>query len=136
MNAQERDPLTEPHESWALEAARAAAAKHGHDTVVLDVGDVIAITDHFVITSGGNTRLVRGIVEEVEKRIVEAGGPGPTRIEGRDDLRWVLMDYGDFVVHVFLQEARDYYELERLWSDVARVTWDDSSAREAAVAGE
>jgi ribosome-associated protein len=87
------------------------------------VGDVLAICDYFVIVSGRNARQVRTITEEIERAIGEAGGPKPLRLEGRDDLRWVLMDYGDFVVHVFLQEARDYYELERLWSDVPRLPW-------------
>lgn len=106
---------------WALAAARAADDKKGTDTIVLQVGAVLAITDAFVITSAPNTRQVRTIAEEVEKQLVDAGGPKPLRIEGLDDLRWVLVDYGDFVVHVFLQEARDYYELERLWADVPRV---------------
>jgi ribosome-associated protein len=96
--------------------------------VILDVGAVLAICDHFVIASGRNTRLVRTITEEVERAVTEAGGPKPLRIEGLDDLRWVLMDYGDFVVHVFLQEAREYYDLERLWSDVPRVAWADVAA--------
>jgi ribosome-associated protein len=98
--------------------------------VVLDVGDVLAICDHFVIASGRNARQVRTITEEVEKRVAEAGGPKPIRTEGLDDFQWVLMDYGDFVVHVFLDETRHYYELERLWSDVPRIAWstDDAAA--------
>jgi ribosome-associated protein len=96
--------------------------------VILEVGDVLAICDHFVITSGRNTRQVRTITEEIERAIDDAGGPKPMRIEGRDDLRWVLMDYGDFVVHVFIDEARRYFELERLWSDVPRISWDTVSA--------
>lgn len=99
---------------------------------MLAVGDVLAITDHFVIASAPNTRAVRTIAEEVERHISAAGGPRPLRVEGLDDRRWVLLDYGPFVVHVFLQETRDYYELERLWGDVARVQW----ATTAAVAGE
>jgi ribosome-associated protein len=90
---------------------------------VLTVGAVLAITEHFVITHGTNPRQVRTITEEVERRITEAGGPKPLRIEGLDDLSWVLMDYGDFVVHVFSEEARHYYELERLWSDVPTIDW-------------
>jgi ribosome-associated protein len=113
---------------WAVLAARAAASKKGEDTVILDVGDVLAITDHFVISSGGNTRQVRTIAEEVEKQLTETGGPKPLRIEGLDDLHWVLMDYGGFVVHVFLDETRAYYELERLWSDVPRTEWREATA--------
>jgi ribosome-associated protein len=90
---------------------------------VIDVGDVLAITDHFVIASGGTNRQVRAIVEAVEERLTELGGPKPRRIEGLDTQDWVLMDYGDFVVHVFSAEARTYYQLERLWDDRPRVEW-------------
>jgi ribosome-associated protein len=115
--------VAEHTDPWPVLAAGAAASKKAIDPVVLAVGDVLAITDHFVITSGTNTRQVRTIAEEIERQIGEAGGPKPLRTEGLDDLRWVLLDYGDFVVHVFLDEARHYYELERLWSDVPRVAW-------------
>lgn len=108
---------------WAVEAARAADDKKGEETLVLAVGAVLALTDHFVITHGRNPRQVRTIAEEVERRITEAGGPKPLRTEGLDDLSWVLLDYGDFVVHVFHEDARRYYELERLWSDVPRIEW-------------
>ncbi|MDQ3756292.1 MAG: ribosome silencing factor [Actinomycetota bacterium] len=109
-------------------AAKAASDKKGEDTVVLEVGSVLAITDAFVITSGANSRQVKTIAEEVERKIDEAGGPKPLRIEGLDDARWVLMDYGDFVVHVFLDEVRRYYELERLWSDAPRLDWQQTGA--------
>ena len=99
-------------------AAAAAAEKSGDDVVILSVGEVLTIVDAFVITSASNTRAVATIAEEVEQRIKDAGGGGPLRVEGLDDKRWVLLDYGDVVVHVFLQEVREYYELERLWSDV------------------
>jgi ribosome-associated protein len=112
----------------AVVAARAAAEKTGQDTMVLEVGQVLAITDEFVITSGANTRQVRAIVDEVEKQLKAAGGVAPLRVEGLDDMRWVLMDYGDFVVHVFLDEVRRYYDLERLWADAPRVNWGDAPA--------
>ena len=114
--------------TWARAAARAADAKSGSHTVVLEVGEILAITECFVITSATNTRLVRTIAEEVEQQVAEAGGGKPIRIEGLDDLRWVLLDYGAFVVHVFLEEARGYYELERLWADVPRLEWAAASA--------
>jgi len=116
----------------AVVAARAADEKKGTDTLVLDVGRVLAITDAFVITSGTNPRQVRTIAEEVEAKVKEVGGPGPIRTEGLDDARWVLLDYGDFVVHVFLDEAREYYDLERLWSDATRVDWHLPPAEAAA----
>lgn len=120
--------MADPSDRWAVLAAQAASSKKGIDPVVLAVGDVLAITDSFVIVSATNTRLVRTIAEEIEQQIREAGGPKPLRIEGLDDLHWVLVDYGEFVVHVFLQETRDYYELERLWSDVPRIEWEESAA--------
>lgn len=96
--------------------------------MVLGVGEVLAITDWFLITSGTNTRQVRTLAEEVEKQVVAEGGPKPLRSEGLDDFSWVLLDYGDFVVHVFLEETRAYYELERLWSDVPRLDWEPATA--------
>jgi len=111
----------------AVVAAQAASSKKADDVVVLEVGSVLAITDAFVIASAGNDRLVRTIAEEVERQVKEAGGAAPLRIEGLADARWVLMDYGDFVVHVFLDEVRRYYDLERLWSDAPKVAWDDAA---------
>ena len=92
-------------------------------TLVLSVGDVLAITDCFVITHGGTDRQVRAIVEAVEEELRERYGVKPVRIEGQDTLVWVLMDYGSFVVHVFDEETRRFYELERLWKDAPRVDW-------------
>ena len=108
-------------------AAEAASAKQGNDIVILSVGEVLAIVDAFVITSAPNTRQVATIAEAVEERIKLAGGGGPLRVEGMDDQRWVLLDYGDIVVHVFLQEVREYYDLEHLWSDVPRQVWEEAA---------
>jgi ribosome-associated protein len=112
----EEDELT-----WVRLAAHAAQGKTDGETVVLDVGDVLSITSWFVITSGRNARQVRTLAEEIERAVADAGGPRPLRIEGLDALQWVLMDYGDFVVHVFHDDARRFYDLERLWGDVPRV---------------
>jgi ribosome-associated protein len=134
-------PATEPTtldkvREWCTIAARAAWAKGGQDTVVLSVGEVLTITDAFVITSGPNPRLVRTIAEEVELKVKQAGGPAPLRIEGLDDARWVLMDYGDFVVHILLTEARDFYQLDRLWSDAPPWDWGQGEPAEAWASGE
>jgi ribosome-associated protein len=107
----------------AVVAARAAAEKQGSEIVVLEVGDIIAITDTFVIVSGSNTRQVRTVVDEVERAMKLACGAGPNAIEGLDDATWVLMDFGDTIVHVFLAETRAFYDLERLWADAPRVEW-------------
>jgi ribosome-associated protein len=104
-------------------AARAADSKSGEDTVILAVGEMLGITDAFVITSGRNARQVRTIADEVELQVKEAGGPAPLRVEGLDDARWILMDYGDYLVHVFLDEAREFYDLEHLWTDAPRIPW-------------
>jgi len=85
------------------------------------VGDVLGITDWFVVTSGSNTRQVRAIAEAIEEKVTKSGGPKPIRIEGLDTLEWVLIDYGFFVAHVFSNEARAYYDLERLWKDVPKL---------------
>ena len=114
---------------WARTAARAASAKGGEDTVIIEVGLVLAITDAFVITSGRNTRQVKTIADEVEARLKVEGGIKPLRVEGLGDGQWVLIDYGDLVIHVFLDETRAFYDLERLWSDGPRVTWEDEAAR-------
>jgi len=116
---------------WVITAARAAAAKTDEETVVLEVGEVLAITGYFVVTGGRNPRQVKTVAEEVELAVVAAGGPRPLRSEGFDSLRWVLLDYGDFVVHVLLDEARAYYELERLWSDVPSIDWREPAAEVA-----
>jgi ribosome-associated protein len=111
---------------WCAVAAQAADAKGGEDTLILAVGRVLAITDAFVITSGANIRQVRTIAEEVEGQVKAVGGPAPLRIEGLDDARWVLMDFGDFVVHVLVDEARGFYELERLWADADVWAWESA----------
>ena len=108
----------------ALAAAQAAAAKKGVDIVILDVSELIGITDYFVIVSGNTERQVRTIVEEVEKRLREEGVK-PYRREGEREQRWVLIDYLDVVVHVFHQEDRDFYNLERLWSDAPVIPFED-----------
>ena len=96
--------------------------------MVLDVGDLLALCGWFVIASAANERQVKAVCDEVELQVAESGGPKPRRIEGLADRQWVLMDYGDMVVHVFQQEQRDFYDLERLWADVPRVDWSDSAA--------
>ncbi|CAN5220227.1 ribosome silencing factor [soil metagenome] len=92
--------------------------------MVLEVGHVLAIVDYFVVTSSSNPRQARAIAEEVEEQLRRQDGNGPLRIEGADDARWILIDFGDIVVHILSEEARAYYELERLWGDVARLDWD------------
>ena len=111
-----------------LVAARAADAKSGEETVILAMGDLLGVTDAFVVTHGRNTRQVKTIVDEVERQVKEDSGRSPVRVEGLSDAYWVLMDYGDFLVHVFLDEARSFYDLEHLWNDAPRVPWTAAAA--------
>jgi ribosome-associated protein len=113
-------------------AADAAADKHGTDVAVLAVGGIIAIIDWFVLVSASNTRLARTIVEEVQRALRSLDDSKPIGVEGLDDARWVLLDYGDVVIHVFVDETRAYYDLDRLWADAPRVDWDAAPAPAAA----
>jgi ribosome-associated protein len=97
-------------------AAQAAADKLGTDIVLIDVSDRLTITDVFVVATGGNERQVEAIVDAVEEQTHRAGRK-PIRREGRRDGRWVLLDFGDVVVHVQHAEERTFYALERLWKD-------------------
>src|SRR5208282_2017658 len=104
-------------------AAAAADEKLGRDTVVLAMCELLGVVDAFVVTSGRNARQVRTLVDEIERRVKEGGGRSPASVEGLRDGTWVLMDYGDFVVHVFLEETRKYYDLEHLWAGAPRLAW-------------
>ena len=107
-----------------LAAAQGAADLQATDLVALDVGDVLGITDWFLVASSSNTRQVRRVAEEVEVAVKGAGGDGPLRTEGMEDARWILLDFGMFVVHVFHDETRSFYDIERLWSDVPKISFD------------
>jgi ribosome-associated protein len=97
-------------------AALAADSKQGEDLVALDVSGPLPLTDVFLLVTGRNERNVVAIAGEVEDKLLEAGAK-PLRREGRAEGRWILLDFGDLVVHVFHEEDRMYYSLERLWKD-------------------
>jgi ribosome-associated protein len=99
--------------SW-LVAARAAESKKAKDLLVLDVREVTSFADFFVICTSANQRQGQAIADEIGKQLKEAGEL-PVSVEGYDAAEWILLDYGDFLVHVFSEKARSYYELERLW---------------------
>lgn len=94
----------------------------GKETMVIDVGGFLSVCDLFVITSGANPRQVKAICEAVEEDLILAGGPKPRNVEGLDSRSWVLMDYGDFIVHIFVDHVREFYQLERLWGDCPRLS--------------
>lgn len=97
-------------------AAAAAESKAGEDLVAIDVSNPLPLTDVFLIVTGRSERNVVAIAGEVEDKMIEAGFK-PLRREGRAEGRWILVDFGDLVVHVFHEEEREYYSLERLWKD-------------------
>ena len=107
----------------AVLAAGVADAEHGTDIVILAVGEVLAVAEYFVVVTGSNRRLVGSLVDEIEAQCREATGRSPLRVEGAREQQWVLIDYGDVIVHVFLDEIREFYEIERLYTDVPRIPW-------------
>jgi ribosome-associated protein len=104
-------------------AAQAADDKQGSNTIVLNVGNVLAITELFVVTSASNTSQVRTIANEASSRIREQLGISPLHSEGISEQQWILLDYGDVVIHIFSEPTRQFYEIERLYTDVPVVNW-------------
>jgi ribosome-associated protein len=112
-------PASELDERMLI-ALNAAAEKKAINSVVLDLRDIASFTDYFVITSGTNERQVQAISDEIVETLKKAGTPA-ARVEGYKTAEWILLDYGDFVVHVFDEKARSFYDLERLWRESKRV---------------
>lgn len=114
-NQQPPETLQDAHpEAGWLTAVRAADSRKALDIKVLDLTGITSFTDYFVICSGTNSRQIQAISDEVGQRLKKAGDL-PISLEGYEQAEWILMDYGDFIVHVFSQKAREYYDLERLW---------------------
>ena len=111
-------------ETLALVAARAASDLKASEVLVLDVGPLLSITGYFVIASASNPRQVRAVVDDVEAKVKVQLGRSPVRTEGVREQQWTLIDYGDVVVHVFLESVREFYEIERLYMDARRVEWE------------
>lgn len=109
-------------------AALAAEDKIAQDVVAIDVSDHLPLTDVFVIASASNERQVGAIVDEVQEKLRDAGVK-PIRREGEREGRWVLLDFGDIVVHVQHTDEREYYQLERLWKDCPQVDLASAQAR-------
>ena len=104
----------------ALRAQTALADKRALDPVVLDMREITLITDYFIICHGTSNVHIRALGDAVVEALKE-DGVRPHGVEGRDEGRWVLLDYGDFIVHIFAEEGREFYALERLWGDAPRV---------------
>jgi len=100
--------------------------KNGHDIVCLDMKNITeAITDYFVICHGDSTPQTRAIIDHLEEEVKKQANIRPLHIEGRSNGEWCLIDFGDIVVHVFLREKREFYQLEELWSDAVITRYDD-----------
>lgn len=106
---------------WAIIAARAAAEKKAIDVVVLEVDKQLVVTDYFVICTGSSAIQVRAIADEVETAFRDQLSIKPIGREGEKEGTWILLDYGDLVIHVFQPAERDFYRLENLWSDAPRL---------------
>ena len=105
----------------ALTAARVAEENRGRDVVVLDMRELTPVFDYFVIASGTSRRQLHAMSEEIDHALEDALGDRRMGIEGYDESRWILLDYGDVVIHLFEPETRDYYALEQLWAQAKRV---------------
>jgi ribosome-associated protein len=104
-----------PEELWQA-ATEAAEAKQAKDITVLDLRDITTFADFFLIASGANARQIQAIANEIELQLKQIG-EYPHSVEGYQNAEWVLLDYGDFLIHIFTEKARQYYDLERLWRD-------------------
>ena len=106
---------------YAVLAAQAASDKKAEEIIAFDVGELLVVTDFFVICNGRNDRHVRTIAEEVQVQMKQAGLPA-IGVEGAEEGKWILIDFVDVVVHVFQPGEREFYRLEKLWSDAPRLT--------------
>lgn len=114
----------------AVCAARAASDLKATDVIILDVGKVLSIAGYFVIAGASNPRQVRAVVDAVEAKVKSELQRSPVRTEGVREQQWTLIDYGDVVVHVFLDSVREFYEIERLYMDAPRVEWESPATVE------
>ena len=120
LKAVAKEPGPTQLDERMLTALEAAAEKKAINSVVLDLREIASFTDYFVITSGSNERQVQAISDEIVETLKKAG-TAAARVEGYKTAEWILLDYGDFVVHVFDEKARTFYDLERLWRESTRV---------------
>ena len=102
-------------------ALHCASDKKASNLTVIDLREIASFTEFFVVASGGNQRQVQAISDEINERLKKDLNSRPVRIEGYTSGEWILLDYGDFIVHVFEKNAREFYDLERLWRDAKRV---------------
>jgi ribosome-associated protein len=113
-------PFTELDPQLQL-AIRCASDKKAYNMVALDLRSIASFTEFFFISSGSNQRQVQAIADEISEQLKKQLSTRANRIEGYNTAEWVLLDYGDFIVHVFNEESREFYDLERLWRDARKV---------------
>ena len=118
----------------ALLAAEAASDKKGEAILALDVSQLLVVTEYFVIVTGRTNIQVRAIADEVEEQLRAKAGEKPIGREGFGEDKWILLDYGDVVVHVFQPQERDFYRLEKLWGDAPRLALPESVTGDSAAA--
>jgi ribosome-associated protein len=116
----QQDPPTEVLDNNWITAVRAAQSKKAQDVVVLDLREITSLADYFLICTGNNTRQNQAISDEIYLKMKDRGEM-PVSIEGYENAEWILQDYGDFIVHIFLPASRSYYDLERLWRHAKNV---------------
>ncbi len=115
----------------ALVAAQTADENRGRDIVILDMRKLTPIFDYFVIASGTSRRQLHAMSEEIDHALEEGLGDHRMGIEGYAESRWILLDYGDVVIHLFEPDTRDYYSIEQLWGQAERVPFEPSRPNEA-----
>ena len=120
VRATPQSAVTEQFDEHVLAALHAASEKKALEPVVLDLREIASFTDFFVLVSGGNERQVQAISDAVSETLKKSGSPA-ARVEGYKTAEWILLDFGDFVFHVFDEKARRFYDLERLWRESKRV---------------
>jgi len=114
-------PKSSRSHEQALVIAQAAIDKKAEDVLVLEVGDLTSIADFFIFASGESERQVRGLASYIEKEIAMRYHTKPV-VEGKETANWILLDYGDIIVHIFRSDIRQYYALEKMWADAPRIT--------------
>ena len=111
----------------ALAAARTAAENRGREIVILDMRDITPIFDYFVVATGSSRRQLHAMSEEIDHTLEDDLNDERYSVEGYQESRWILLDYGDVVIHLFEPDTRDYYALEDLWSQAKQIPWQERS---------
>ena len=123
----DNDTTADASRDLAICAAHAASDLKASDVIILDVGEVLSIAGYFVVAGASNPRQVRAVVDIIEAKVKAELGRSPVRTEGVREQQWTLIDYGDVVVHVFLESVREFYEIERLYMEAPRVEWESAA---------